>query len=161
MLRKFLNKLLRLVKFSSFSLVGTAVDTAVLWFCAHRLFKGYAGEYILSPVISFEISCIVNFLVFARFVWGDRLRDMRMRTKLRRAGEYQLTCTGVFLVKLAFLQIIGMTFHIDVVWANFMALMLSGLLNFIINDLVIFRNRKSYGTQTTGNEDPDFISQCR
>ena len=44
----------RLPKFIGVNIIGTAVDTAVLWIFSHYIFKGYVGEYIISPIISFE-----------------------------------------------------------------------------------------------------------
>ena len=42
----------RFIGYVSVSLIGTAVDTAVLWVCSHLLFSGsYFGRNILSPTI--------------------------------------------------------------------------------------------------------------
>ena len=52
----------RFAEYFSASLLGTIVDTLVLWLCSHFLFNGnYFGRNILSPVISFECAVMVNF----------------------------------------------------------------------------------------------------
>ena len=45
---------LKVPKFILVNALGTVVDTAVLWLLSSRIFSGYAGEYLLSPLISFE-----------------------------------------------------------------------------------------------------------
>ena len=44
-------------KFPKFVLsggLGTVVDTAVLWLLSHFVFRKYAGDYLIAPVISFD-----------------------------------------------------------------------------------------------------------
>ena len=136
-----LKKLIRLVEFSASSLVGTLVDTLVLWLCSHLWLTSYVGEYIISPVISFEFAVFANFLMAYRFVWRDRIPNKNARTFLARFLAYNLSCTGVFLFKMVLLLLIQKLLHLDVVWCNLLALCVTGLINFLINEHVIFRKR--------------------
>lgn len=52
----------RFIKFSASTLVGTAVDTAVLWLCAHLWLEGYVGQRIIAPTISFLAATVANFI---------------------------------------------------------------------------------------------------
>ena len=133
---------IRLAKHSAFSLFGTVTDTIVLWLCSDYLFKGYAGEYLLSPLISFECANLVNFLAATRFVWMDRVKGKNRAALFRSYLAYNASCTGVFFFKMLLLLIIERITKFDVVWCNLLALLISGLITFTMNDRVIFRKRK-------------------
>lgn len=126
------------------NLLGTAVDTAVLWMCSTYLFTGYAGTYLLSPLISFEFAVTVNFLCSYFFIWKDRVRRKthRRRSFFRHFGAYNLSCTGVFLLKMGILLIVERMTRWDVVFCNLLALCVSGCINFSMNEWVIFRKKK-------------------
>ena len=67
-----LKLLIRYLKFAGTSFVGTMVDTLVLWILSDFVFTdGYWGQYILSPVISFQCAVVVNFTIFYFYVWRD------------------------------------------------------------------------------------------
>ena len=119
--------------------MGTITDTNVLWFCSHYLFNGYAGEYLISPVISFECANLVNFLAATRFVWTDRVKGRNKTSLFRSFLAYNLSCTGVFFLKMGILLLIERATGLDVVWCNLLALFVSGLITFTMNDRVIFR----------------------
>lgn len=126
------------------SLLGTVVDTAVLWLCSHLLFSGsYFGRNILSPTLSFECAVLVNFCNSYLFVWKDRISQRSVRSFFRHYGAYNASCTGTFLLKMGLLQLIVLISGLDVVWCNLIALCFSGLLNFTMNEKVIFRKKRS------------------
>ena len=134
---------IRYLKFASSTLVGTAVDMLVLWLCAHYLLDGsYWREYILSPFISFECAVIANFVVAYYGVWRDRVSKHTFRSFMRHYGGYNISCTGAFLVKMAALLLFERIFGWDVLWCNIAALCVSGLLNFFMNEKVVFRKKK-------------------
>lgn len=134
---------IRYLKFASSTLVGTAVDMLVLWICAHYLLDGsYWREYILSPFISFECAVIANFVVAYYGVWRDRVSKHTFRSFMRHYGGYNISCTGAFLVKMAALLLFESIFGWDVLWCNIAALCVSGLLNFFMNEKVVFRKKK-------------------
>ena len=65
--------MIRYLKFMGTSVVGTIVDTLVLWILSDFVFtKGYWGEYVISPVISFQCALTTNFLISYFYVWKDR-----------------------------------------------------------------------------------------
>lgn len=152
----------RFIKFSASTLVGTAVDTAVLWLCAHLWLDGYVGERILAPTISFLAATVANFIVADFFVWPDRTRSVAPDNThsanpdtpvtatpvrhsafpyLRLYAAYLLTCIAGFVVKMLFLQLFSVLLAWDVVWCNLLALCFSGLFNFVINDRFVFRKK--------------------
>ena len=144
------------------SLLGTGVDTLVLWLCSHFLFEGsYFGRNVLSPVISFECAVLVNFCTSYFFIWRERIARYNASSFFRHYGAYNLSCTGTFLVKMGFLQIFVLWLGLDVVICNLIALCFSGLINFAMNETVVFKRKKEknarhnrQGTATTDSETP-------
>lgn len=139
--RKLRNKSLRMAAFSASTLVGTAVDTAVLWVCAHLWLHGYAGERILAPTISFVFATMANFAVAYFIVWRDRISNRCAASFFRHYVGYFGSCIGGFVIKMIFLQLFSVLLKWDVVWCNLLALCFSGFFNFIMNDLVVFRSK--------------------
>lgn len=160
--------LIRYIKFMGTSVVGTIVDTLVLWVLSDLVFtQGYWGEYIISPVLSFQCAVAANFLISYFYVWKDRTRgsssDSRAVTCPDSVGglaplsgsrhstarffrlflAYNLSGSLVFLLRLAVLLLIENFTGWDVVICNLLAMCFSGLLNFAINNLLIFRARKA------------------
>lgn len=148
----------RFVKFFLTCLVGTVVDTVILWVCAHYIFHGnWVGEMLISPLISFECAVVTNFAFSYYFVWRDRItRIHSKRSLLRHFLGYNGSCVAGFIVKMAFLLMIKVIFdsylfEIDVVYCNLLALCFSGIFNFLMSDQVIFRKRKPK-TVVTSND---------
>lgn len=138
--------LIRYVKFLGTGIVGTIVDMLVLWILSDYVFADrYWGEYILSPFISFQCAVTVNFLISYFYVWKDRTRSMSdsgHRRLLKLYGAYDLSGSAVFLLRLGVLLLVERFTGWDVLICNVSAMVISGILNFTINNLVIFRSRK-------------------
>lgn len=121
--------------------LGTVVDTAVLWLLSHFVFKKYAGDYILAPVISFECAVFTNYCTAFFFVWGDRMRGRTPKLFFRKYILYNLSASSVFLIKMCFLLLFERLFGWNVVICNLAALCISGLINFSMGEWVIFKQR--------------------
>ena len=138
--------LIRYAKFAGTSVVGSVVDTLVLWLLSDLVFtKGYWGEYIISPLISFQCAVAVNFTISYFYVWKDRTRkrpDASVRRFFKLFGAYNLSSSVVFLFRLGVLLIIERFTGWDVVICNIVAMCFSGIINFTINNLLIFKKKK-------------------
>lgn len=137
--------LIRYLKFMGTSVVGTIVDTLVLWILSDFIFtKGYWGEYVISPVISFQCALTANFLISYFYVWKDRTVVSGASTKrfFKLFFAYNLSGSAVFLLRLGALLIIEKFTGWDVVICNLLAMCVSGVLNFTINNLLIFKKKK-------------------
>lgn len=143
-----LRLLVRYIKFAGTSVIGTIVDTLVLWLLSDFVFtRGYWGEYIISPVISFQCAVAVNFTISYFYVWKDRTRkskDASTRRFLKLYAIYNLSGSAVFLLRLGALLIIERFTGWDVVICNLTAMCFSGIVNFTINNLVIFTKREAH-----------------
>lgn len=139
--------LVRYAKFAGTSAVGSIVDTLVLWLLSDLIFtRGYWGEYILSPLISFQCAVAVNYMISYFYVWKDRTRkrsDASIRRFFRLYGAYNLSSSAVFLFRLGALLLIERFFGWDVVICNLVAMCFTGIINFAINNLVIFKKKKT------------------
>jgi len=137
--------LIRYVKFMGTSVIGTIVDTLVLWLLSDLIFtKGYWGEYVISPVISFECAITANFIISYFYVWKDRTRnrsDASFKRFCRLYLAYNLSGSAVFLFRLGILLLIERFTGWDVVVCNLMAMAFSGILNFCISNILIFKKK--------------------
>ena len=140
--------LIRYAKFAGTSLVGSIVDTLVLWMLSDLVFtKGYWGEYLISPMLSFQCAVAVNYTISYFYVWKDRTRkrpDASVRRFFKLYGAYNLSNSAVFLFRLGVLLLIERFTGWDVVLCNLTAMCFSGIINFTINNLVIFRKKKTF-----------------
>ena len=138
--------LIRYLKFMGTSVVGTIVDTLVLWILSDFIFtKGYWGEYVISPAISFQCALTANFLISYFYVWKDRTVISGASTKrfFKLYFTYNLSGSAVFLLRLGALLIIEKFTGWDVVICNLLAMCVSGVLNFTINNMFIFKRKKT------------------
>ena len=142
MTKVFFEKAIRLFKFSLSTLAGTAVDMLVLWVFKQFVFKDwYYGEYMISPVISFFFAVLTNFSLAYFIVWKDRVSKRSVRSFFRHFAGYGISSLGGFIVKMGLLLLIERIFHWDVLICNLVALCFSGLLNFALNEWVVFGKR--------------------
>ena len=139
--------LIRYAKFAGTSAFGSVVDTLVLWLLSDLVFsKGYWGEYIISPLISFQCAVAVNYMISYFYVWKDRTRkrsDASVRRFFRLYGAYNLSSSVVFLFRLGVLLLIERFTGWDVVICNLVAMCFSGIINFAINNRLIFKKKKA------------------
>lgn len=139
--------LIRYAKFAGTSVAGSIVDTLVLWLLSDLVFtKGYWGEYLISPMLSFQCAVAVNYTISYFYVWKDRTRkrpDASVRRFFKLYGAYNLSSSAVFLFRLGVLLLIERFTGWDVVLCNLAAMCFSGIINFTINNLLIFKKKKT------------------
>ena len=133
----------RLPKFIGANILGTAIDTVLLWLLSQHIFKGYVGEYIISPIISFECAVLSNFLFSYFGIWKDRAGKYDTKGFIRKYAIYNMSSSVVFILKMGILLCIELLAGWNVVVCNLVALCISGIVNFSLNEWVIFRGRKN------------------
>ena len=133
----------QMVKYSVTTLLGTIVDNVVLWiFSTFVLGDSHFEQYVLSPMISFECAVFVNFLTSYFYVWKDRVNRKMHGVFIGHFWKYNLTCISSFLLKMLILNAVAVASKWDPVICNLIALCFSGVLNFVINEFVIFRKKE-------------------
>ena len=144
--------LLRFVIFSITSGVGTLVDLGVHWLLSSRFMPDrYWWTFWVSPVISFELAVITNFMIAYFWVWRERISHRSTRSFFRHYAGYNATATGVFFIKLLAMQgfhllLVGLGWFqgktYEPVLCNLLALCISGFFSFVLNEFVVFRKKK-------------------
>ena len=140
----------RLFKYTLSTLAGTLVDTVVLWFLATYAFHLYTMRYVVAPVISFECSSFVNFLLAYFVVWKTRMTARTARSFFRHFIAFNISATSIFLLKLGLINIIAPLTHWHPVICDIVALCITGILNFAMNEFVIFKVRTSNADTKAG-----------
>lgn len=136
-----LRLLIRYIKYAGTSVIGTVVDTLVLWVLSDLVFsRGYWGVYVISPVISFQCAVATNFTISYFYVWKDRT-EASLRGFFKHYLVYNLSNSAVFLLRLGALLLIERFTGWDVVICNLAAMCFSGIVNFMLNNFVIFKGQ--------------------
>lgn len=121
---------------------GTGVDTLVLWICSHFIFSSYWGTYVVSPIISFEFAVLSNFLWSYCWIWKSRIGNKSKKNFFNRFILFNLSSVAGFLIKMLFLLLFEKIFGWDVVICNLVALLISGVFNYFLTDVWVFREPK-------------------
>lgn len=95
--------MLRYIEFVVSRLFGTGVDTLVLWLCSTYVFDTYWGDYVVSPIISFEFAVMSNFLCSYCWIWKSRIDNRCAADFWRRFAVFNVSSALGFLVKMLFL----------------------------------------------------------
>lgn len=132
--------LIQYIKYSLSTLLGTITDTGVLWLVStYLLGSSHVDQYIVAPCISFECAVIVNYTVAYFYVWRERIDRFSVGSFLGHFWKYNLSCISAFIVKMFILNAIAVAFKFDTVICNLLALCVSGVMNFALNEFLVFR----------------------
>lgn len=134
----------RVFKFFVSRLFGTLVDTLVIWFLSRLVFNSYTGIYIISPVISFEIATCFNYFVSYVWIWHKHITTKNLRDFSLRFIKYNASTLIGFAVKMAFLILFERLFRWDVIYCNLAALLISGIVNFLLAEFFVFKKGVQY-----------------
>ena len=75
------------------------------------------------------------------FVWKDRVGERSARGFWGRFLPYNVSCIAAFLIKMVPFVLIRHFAGLNVVVCNLLALIFSGIFNFVMNEWVIFRKK--------------------
>jgi putative flippase GtrA len=130
----------RFIKFIITRLLGTLVDTLVLWILTRYLLFSYVGQYIVAPAISFEVAMFHNYVLSYYYIWNKYV-PVRAGDFYRRLIAYNISSLLGFFVKMGFLILLERLFGWDVLICNVFALLISGFVNFFLAERVVFKRR--------------------
>ena len=137
-----MEKLARYIKFMLSTLGGTAVDCLVMWLLAEVLFaQSEVVGLLVAPTVSFECAVFANYTLAYFFVWKDRVGERSARGFWTRLLPYNASCIAAFVIKMIPFILIRHFAGLNVVLCNLIALCLSGIFNFVMNEWVIFRKK--------------------
>ena len=130
---------IKYIKFVVTRLLGTGVDTLVLWICSDFIFSSsYFGINIVSPSISFEFAVMCNFLCSYYWIWKNNTSNNEIKCVIKKFFIFNISAVAGFLIKMGFLLLFEAIFGWDVIICNLVALLISGILNFCF-DILIFK----------------------
>ena len=129
------------IKFLASRLIGTLVDTLVLWILSAYVFSSYFGNYMVAPTISFEVAVFSNFLFSYYWVWSKQISIKSTKTFVSCFAIFNISCVLGFFVKMFFLLLFERLFGWDVIYCNLWALLISGIVNYALAEHVVFRKR--------------------
>jgi putative flippase GtrA len=131
----------RFAKFVVSRLLGTLVDTLVLWVISRYVFFSYVGQYVVAPAISFEVAMFHNYVLSYFYIWHKNIPLKIPRDFFTRLITYNISSLLGFFVKMGFLILLERLFGWDVLICNILALLVSGFVNFFLAERVVFRKR--------------------
>jgi putative flippase GtrA len=121
---------LRWLKFNLVGAIGICLQLGVL----ALLTSGLGLNYLISTALAVEAAVMHNFVWHERFTWSDRCRHSRLTRLLKfngTTGSFSLV-GNVIITKL--LADVGCNY----VLANATAIVLCSIINFLLNDRLVF-----------------------
>jgi len=127
------------LKFFISRLLGTLIETVILWIFSTYLFFSYVGTYIVSPTISFEIVMFCNYVISYYWIWNKQISQKNTKYFFTRLALFNISSILGFLIKMGFLLLFERLFKWDVVYCNLIALLISGIVNFLLAERLVFK----------------------
>ena len=127
------------LKFFISRLLGTLIETIILWVFSTYLFFSYVETYIVAPTISFEIVMFCNYVISYYWIWNKHVPHKNARSFLTRLALFNVSSILGFLIKMGFLLLFESLFKLDVVYCNLIALLISGIVNFFLAERMVFK----------------------
>ena len=127
----------RFFKFFLTNISGTIIDTISLWLLKTYVFSSYVGTYIISPIIGFELAMLNNFIISYFWIWHKRV-NYHSKDFFKKLLKYNISVSVTFGFRMLIIIGVERLFHFDVIICNFIALALSGLLNFFLGEKWVF-----------------------
>ncbi|MCE5321474.1 MAG: GtrA family protein [Bacteroidales bacterium] len=131
------------IKFLVSRLLGTLVETVVLWVLSGYVFFSYAGKYIAAPAISFEIVMFFNFIISYYWIWSKDISVKSTKVFFTSLGLFNLSAIFGFAIKMGFLLLFASILKWNVVYCNLLALLISGIVNFLLAEMMVFKKRRN------------------
>lgn len=127
------------LKFNTVGAVGIGVQLTMLT----TLVSGFRLNYLIATLLAVESAVLHNFVWHEWWTWGDRTRANPAGVLIRLI-QFNLT-TGVLSIlgNLVFMRLLVGQIHLPYFSANLLTIAACSLLNFLINDQVVFREKKT------------------
>jgi putative flippase GtrA len=125
-----MNGWVRWMKFNAVSGMGILIQLGILAF----LTEGLRVPYLVATAVAVEAAILHNFIWHERFTWADR----KGRDRLGRLLRFNAT-TGVFSIlgNMFFTKLL-VNAGLGHISANIGAIALCSIINFLLNDRVVF-----------------------
>ena len=108
----------RFFKFFVSRLLGTVVDTLVLWILTRYVFFSYTGKYLAAPSISFETAMFHNYVISYFWIWNKHFPIKVAGDFFTRLVPYNVSSLLGFIIKMSFLLLFERLFRWNVIYCN-------------------------------------------
>jgi dolichol-phosphate mannosyltransferase len=140
MIRSMIQWLLdnRFVKFGSVGFSGTFVNLVVLYLGQEHIFHGIESldaRLTLSLTLAIFFATVSNFSLNRVWTWADRKEEIG-RHYFLQLGQYFVACW--LAIALQFVLTKGLALYIYYLAANVIAILVSSVVNFLVNDAWTF-----------------------
>jgi dolichol-phosphate mannosyltransferase len=136
LLRRILSK--RFLKFGTVGASGTVVNISVLYLAQEHIFNAVQQPEIklnLSLVLAIFLATLNNFFWNRLWTWSDRTQHHH-RPWLAQFGQYTMACWLSIALQMVFTNLLAP--HVYYQYANLMAIGMTSVLNFVLNDIWTF-----------------------
>jgi putative flippase GtrA len=134
-----MSMLSKYLKFFISRLLGTLIETVILWIFSTYIFFSYVGTYIVAPTISFEIVMFCNYVISYYWIWNKHIFPKNTKYFFTRLALFNIFSILGFLIKMGFLLLFESLFRLDVIYCNLIALLISGIVNFLLAERLVFK----------------------
>jgi len=132
----------RFAKFGTVGFAGTVVNIGILHFSNKYVYQGIASADLrenLALLTGIFIATLHNFLWNRAWTWGDRKVHGRASVFVQFL-QYCMSCSLAIALQILFTNVLKQYMIIEL--ANFVAIVLSAVLNYLINHVWTFKARK-------------------
>jgi putative flippase GtrA len=134
--------LVRWLKFNLVGGIGILVQLATLALLTHV----FRWNYLPATALAVEAAVLHNFLWHERFTWADR-SSPNFGQCLARLLRFNLTTGTVSIIgNLAFMHLLVGCIGVPPLAANLTSIAACSLLNFVVNDRLVFRKNSSHSS---------------
>lgn len=135
----------RWLRFNAVGALGICIQLITVFLCGSIL--GF--DALRSTALGVEAAVLHNFVWHEHFTWADRRVGSR-REVLRRLFAFNMTVGAVSIAGNMFLVSLFMReLCASLLFANLISIATCSLLNFVVNDKIVFRERKSPSSLTS------------
>lgn len=132
----------RFLKFGTVGASGTVVNLGLLYFAQEHIFTAVQQPVMrlnLSLALAIFFATLNNFFWNRLWTWADRKQHYN-RPMLTQFGQYTLACWLSIVLQAIFTNALAPHFYYLI--ANLIAVVLTSVLNFVVNDIWTFGRLK-------------------
>lgn len=144
----------RFLKFGIVGASGTVINLGLLYYAQEHLFAAVQPPEMrlnLSLALAIFFATINNFFWNRMWTWADRKHHYD-RPILTQLGQYTLACWLSIALQAVFTNLLASHFYY--LMANLIAIVLTSILNFVVNDLWTFGRLKLLSGQPSHSSQP-------
>ena len=145
----------RFLKFGIVGASGTVINLGLLYFAREHIFTAVQQPEMrlnLSLALAIFFATLNNFFWNRLWTWADRKHHYH-RPMLTQFGQYTLACWLSIVLQAIFTNVLAPYFYY--LTANLIAIVLTSVLNFVLNDIWTFGRLKLMGAQTSHHASPE------